>query len=100
MSTKGEIRQQTKSQVRVPKRYSVIMHNDDYTPMDFVVQVLMEIFNKRKEEAVMLMMMVHKGGKAVVGMYAYDIALTKIRLVTALAEEEGYPFRLTVEEQR
>ena len=55
--------------------------------MDFVVQVLMEIFNKRKEEAVMLMMMVHKGGKAVVGMYSYDIALTKIRLVTALAEE-------------
>ena len=48
MSTKGEIRQQTKSQVREPKRYSVIMHNDDYTPMDFVVQVLMEIFNKRK----------------------------------------------------
>ena len=100
MSTKGEIRQQTKSQVRGPKRYSVIMHNDDYTPMDFVVQVLMEIFNKRKEEAVMLMMMVHKGGKAVVGMYSYDIALTKIRLVTALAEEAGYPFRLTVEEQR
>ncbi len=61
-----EIRQQTKSQSQVPKRYSVIMHNDDYTPMDFVVQVLMEIFNKRKEEAVMLMMMVHKGGKAVV----------------------------------
>lgn len=99
MSTKGDTRQQTKIQVREPKRYSVIMHNDDYTPMDFVVQVLIEIFNKRNEEAVMLMMTVHKGGKAVVGTYSYDIAMTKIRMVTALAEEEGYPFRLTVEEK-
>ncbi len=99
MSTQGEVKQQIKSQVREPKRYRVIMHNDDYTPMDFVVQVLKEVFNKRQEEAVMLMMMVHKGGKAVVGTYSYDIALTKIRTVMALAEEEGYPFRLTVEEQ-
>lgn len=99
MSTQGEVKQQIKSQVREPKRYKVIMHNDDYTPMDFVVQVLIEVFHKRQEEAVMLMMMVHKGGKAVVGTYSYDIALTKIRTVTALAEEEGYPFRLTVEEQ-
>lgn len=98
MAIKGDTRQQTKSKVREPKRYRVIMHNDDYTPMDFVVQVLMEIFNKGKQEAVMLMMTVHKGGKAVVGTYSYDIAMTKIRIVTALAEEEGYPFRLSAEE--
>lgn len=98
MSARGETRQQTRIQVREPKRYGVIMHNDDYTPMDFVVQVLMEIFNKRQEEAVTLMMIVHKGGKALVGSYSYDIAMTKIRIVTVLAEEEGYPFRMTVEE--
>lgn len=98
MSIKGDTRQKTKSQVKEPKRYSVIMHNDDYTPMDFVVQVLVQIFNKGQQEAVILMMTVHKGGKAVVGTYPYDIAMTKIRIVTSLAEQEGYPFRLSAEE--
>lgn len=98
MSVQGETRQRTKIQIKEPKRYSVVMHNDDYTPMDFVVQVLMEVFYKGKNEAVKLMLAVHQGGKAVVGTYPYDIALTKIRIVTEMAEQEGYPFRLTLEE--
>lgn len=95
---KGEVKNQSKTDLREPKRYKVIMHNDDYTPMDFVVLVLIEQFGKEKEEAVRLMLMVHEGGRAVVGTFSYDIAKTKVRTVTALAREEGYPFRLTIEE--
>lgn len=95
---KGEVKNQSKTDLREPKRYKVIMHNDDYTPMDFVVLVLIEQFGKKKEEAVRLMLMVHEGGRAVVGTFSYDIAKTKVRTVTALAREEGYPFRLTIEE--
>lgn len=95
---KGEVKNQSKTDLREPKRYKVIMHNDDYTPMDFVVLVLIEQFGKEKEEAVRLMLMVHEGGRAVVGTFSYDIAKTKVRNVTALAREEGYPFRLTIEE--
>lgn len=98
MAVKGEVKNQSKTDLREPKRYKVIMHNDDYTPMDFVVLVLIEQFGKAQEEAVRLMLMVHEGGKAVVGTFSYDIAKTKVRTVTALAREEGYPFRLTIEE--
>ena len=98
MALQGGTKQQSRQLVKEPKRYHVIMHNDDYTPMDFVVQVLLEVFNKKRDAAVMLMMTVHKGGKACVGTYSYDIAMTKIRTVTELARKEGYPFRLTAEE--
>lgn len=98
MAIQGDTRQKSETRIREPKRYQVIMHNDDYTPMDFVVEVLMEVFRKGKEEAVTLMMTVHKGGQAVVGSYSYDIAVTRIRIVTDRAREEGYPFRLTLKE--
>ena len=98
MSIQGETRQKSQSRIREPKRYQVIMHNDDYTPMDFVVRILMEVFHKGKEEAVALMMSVHQGGQAAVGSYPYDIAVSKVRIVTERAKEEGYPFRLTLKE--
>jgi len=98
VAIQGDTRQKSETRIREPKRYQVIMHNDDYTPMDFVVEVLMEVFRKGKEEAVTLMMTVHKGGQAVVGSYSYDIAVTRIRIVTDRAREEGYPFRLTLKE--
>ncbi len=98
MAVRGETSEKTRSRVRVPKRYQVVMHNDDYTPMDFVVEILMDIFHKSENDAIHLMMTVHEGGKAVVGSYSYDIALTKLRTATARAEEEGYPFRMTLEE--
>ena len=91
MAVRGETSEKTRSRIREPKRYLVIMHNDDYTPMDFVVDVLMGVFHKSEPEANVLMMKVHTEGEAVVGNYSYDIACSKQRTCMALAEEEGYP---------
>lgn len=98
MSIKGETREKTRIDIREPKRYRVIMHNDDFTSMEFVVEILMDIFHKNAMEAERLMLMVHESGKAAVGSYSYDIAVTKVQAATARAKEEGFPFRLTVEE--
>ena len=98
MATRGETSEKTRSRIREPKRYQVIMHNDDYTPMDFVVDVLMGVFHKDETEANVLMMKVQQEGEAAVGSYSYDIAYSKLRTATTLAEEEGYPFRLSLRE--
>ena len=98
MPTQGETREKTRINIREPKRYRVIMHNDDFTSMEFVVEILMDIFHKDAMEAERLMLMVHESGKAAVGSYPYDIAVTKVQAATARAKEEGFPFRLSVEE--
>lgn len=98
MGTKSSVKEKTNTKLKTPKRYVVIMHNDDFTPMDFVVNILMEIFNKQYEEAVAIMMDVHKGNRGIVGTYSYDIARSKAERAMVLAREEGYPFRVTVEE--
>ena len=81
--------------VSEPKRYKVYIHNDDFTPMDFVVRLLITVFYKNKEEAERLMLKVHHSDTAVVGVYSYDIAVSKVRRATAMAREEGHPLRLT-----
>ena len=98
MSVQGETREKTRINIREPKHYRVVMHNDDFTPMDFVVEILIDIFHKGALEAESLMLMVHESGRAVVGAYPYDIAATKVRVAQSRAREQGYPFRLTVEE--
>lgn len=98
MSVQGETREKTRVNIREPKHYQVIMHNDDFTSMDFVVDILMCIFHKEEAEANRLMLMVHEKGRAAVGVYPYDIAVTKVQAATAKAREEGVPFRMTVEE--
>ena len=98
MSVQGETKEKTRINVREPKHYRVIMHNDDFTPMDFVVEILIDIFRKSFLEAERLMMMVHENGRAAVGSYSYDIAVTKVRAASSRAKEEGFPFRMTVEE--
>lgn len=98
MSVQGETREKTRIQIREPKHYRVIMHNDDFTSMEFVVEILISIFHKEEEEAVQLMLAVHKSGRAAVGSYPYDLAVTKVQAATARAKEEGFPFRMTVEE--
>ena len=98
MATKGSTKEKTKSRIKEPRQYNVIMINDDFTTMDFVVEVLKEIFNKDSETAVALMLKVHHEGEAVVGKYTYDIASTKRRLAIEKARAAGFPFQLRLDE--
>lgn len=98
MSVKSLTVEKTKIKVKEPKRYKVVMYNDDFTSMDFVVYILVNIFRKRQDDAVNIMMTVHKNGSAVVGIYSYDIAKTRVMKANALAQEENYPFKIEVEE--
>ncbi len=88
-----------KTELKKPKMYVVIMHNDDYTTMQFVVQILMQIFNKSAEDASTLMMKIHTTGSAIVGKYTYDIAVTKKLLTEQMAEKEGFPLKMTIDEE-
>lgn len=99
MSTGISVIEKSKIKLKEPKKYKVIMHNDDFTSMEFVVFVLVNIFRKSNNEAVDIMMTVHKSGKAAVGRYSYDIAKTKVEKTMLLAREEGYPFKVTLEEE-
>mgnify|MGYP002624312707 CR=1 FL=1 len=89
----------TRSRVLIeePHRYKVVFHNDDFTTMEFVTSVLRIVFGKPADEAVTLMMRVHREGQAVVGIYSYDVAMTKASLATTMARDEGYPLRITCE---
>ena len=99
MSTESSYKQKVENKVKKPNRYKVIMHNDDFTPMDFVVYILMTIFSKGEEEAYNLMMQVHKSGSAIDGIYTYDIAKTKEAETITLARSQGYPFKVSVEKE-
>ena len=82
---------QTKTQIKVPSMWTVILHNDDYTPMDFVTQVLVHVFHLSVDEAAAIMMTVHVKGKAKVGLFTKEIAQTKALMVKRLAEDQGHP---------
>ncbi|MCL2449519.1 MAG: ATP-dependent Clp protease adapter ClpS [Polyangiaceae bacterium] len=81
----------------VPRRYKVIFHNDDYTTMEYVVEVLRRFFHKSETEALHIMLTVHKKGRAVAGVYPRDVAETKIAEVTQDAQQHGHPLLLTTE---
>lgn len=98
MATKDATKERTKHRIKEPRQYNVIMLNDDFTTMEFVVDILMDIFHKDEMTAQEIMMQVHKNGKAVVGKYPYDIATTKVGEALARAKEEGFPFRMITEE--
>lgn len=98
MKPSYDLDQKVKAKVKLPKKYQVIMFNDDYTTMEFVIEVLTHIFNKSTLEAEKIMMDVHKAGRGVAGIYSYDIAMTKAGTAMSWAKEEGFPFKLSVEE--
>jgi ATP-dependent Clp protease adaptor protein ClpS len=83
-----------------PRPWRVVLLNDDYTPMDFVVQVLLRFFSLSEENAVRVMLKVHHEGRAVAGIYPKDIAATKIAQVTAHARQQQYPLACVMEEDR
>ena len=92
----SNIKERQKTIYKEPRRYKVIIHNDDFTTMDFVVKVLRDIFFMNEQDAETLMMQVHNTGQAVVGIYSYDIAQTKSQKAIKMAREKGFPLRLSV----
>ena len=86
------------SQTLNPKKYKVILVNDDYSTMEFVVFVLMNVFYKTYDEAYDITMSVHDSGKGVCGVYVLDVAMTKTSEVTALAKENDFPLKAFYEE--
>ncbi len=82
-----------------PKMFKVILHNDDYTSMEFVIEVLESIFNKQSVDATAIMLDVHKKGSGICGVYTLDIAATKVAQVKALAEKNQFPLKCSYEEE-
>jgi ATP-dependent Clp protease adaptor protein ClpS len=85
--------------IKFPKRYKVLILNDDYTSMEFVVDILMSVFHKSYEQAEAIMLDVHKRDKGVCGVYTYEIAETKVLTVHKRAKESGFPLKCIMEEE-
>ena len=94
----GEVLEQTGTQVKEPPLFRVLLHNDNYTTMEFVVEVLESVFAMPHEQALRIMLSVHQQGHGVCGTYPYEIAETKVATVHALAREQGFPLRASFEE--
>ena len=87
-------------ELKEPSMYNCVLLNDDYTPMDFVVNVLMQIFDKSENDANAIMMKVHRVGMCVCGTYTFSIAETKVKQVEMLAEKHGFPLSCVIEEDK
>jgi ATP-dependent Clp protease adaptor protein ClpS len=85
--------------VKRPQLYKVVLHNDDYTTMEFVVNILESVFSKTPAEAHRIMMQVHCNGHGICGVYTYEVAETKVALVHEQAREHGFPLRASMEEE-
>jgi len=94
----GLATEEAKPRLKRPPLYRVILLNDDYTPMEFVVQMLEKIFSLDRTTATRIMLEVHTKGKGVCGVYTYEIAETKVAQVTGLAQQHQHPLLCTMEE--
>jgi ATP-dependent Clp protease adaptor protein ClpS len=91
-------RTKTERKLQKPKLYKVLLHNDDYTTMEFVVFILAAIFHRSETDAVQIMLHVHRKGVGVAGVYTREVADARVRQVEALAREYEYPLRCSIEE--
>ena len=90
--------EEARPRIKKPPLYRVVLLNDDYTPMDFVVQILEKIFSMDRSSATRTMLQVHTRGKCVCGVFSYEIAETKVAQVTGLAQQHQHPLLCTMEE--
>ena len=98
MASPGEkVQERTRTKQKEPELYKVLLLNDDYTTMEFVVQVLEHVFEKSTAEAYQIMMQVHTQGRGIAGVYPWEVAETKTETVTSLAREAGFPLRAAME---
>jgi ATP-dependent Clp protease adaptor protein ClpS len=96
--TDGAIKERAETKSQDPKLYNVILLNDDYTTMEFVLQILETLFQKSPAEAYRIMMHVHRNGRGLAGVYTWEVAETKVEQVATLSREAGYPLRATIED--
>ena len=96
--TDGAVKERVRVQKREPTEYMVVLLNDDYTTMDFVIRVLETVFQKSPAEAYRVMMHVHVNGRGIAGVYPFEIAETKVDTVATMARDEGFPLKATIEE--
>ncbi len=97
--TGGEVLEKTRQKTQEPTLYKVVLHNDDYTTMDFVVQILETVFHKQPAESYRIMMQVHTQGRGICGVYPYEVAETKVATVHDLARQDGFPLKASMEEE-
>ena len=95
--TGGEVLERTREQLKKPELFKVLLLNDDYTTMDFVIEILENVFHKQPAEAYRIMMMVHTQGKGLCGVYPFEVAETKVATVVDRARENGCPLRAAME---
>ena len=93
-----ELEDRVEDELARPPMYKVLLHNDDYTTMEFVVEVLQKVFHKTTAEATRIMLLVHKTGSGVCGVFTEDVAETKVEIVHHLARKSGFPLRCSMEE--
>jgi ATP-dependent Clp protease adaptor protein ClpS len=86
-----------RTEVRYPDRFKIIMWNDDFTPMDFVVQLLVELFDRPLNEAKTIMVDIHEEGKGIAGEYNFEIAEQKVHEGSTISRHNGYPLKITME---
>ena len=86
-----------KTKTKKPSMYNVLLLNDDYTPMEFVVIILESVFNKKQEDATQIMLHVHKNGVGICGTFTYEVAETKCKVVLEMAKKNGHPLKCTME---
>ncbi len=99
MATNIEFELDQEVMIKYPKKYKVFILNDDYTSMDFVVDILMSIFHKSYEQAENIMLEVHKKDRGLCGVYTHEIAETKVMQVVKKAKDSGFPLKATMEEE-
>lgn len=96
--TGDAVKERVKDQIKEPSLYNVVLLNDDYTPMQFVVDVLEGLFQKTPSEAYRVMMQVHLNGRGIAGIYPWEVAETKVDSLRTLAREAGHPLQATIED--